>query len=477
MSLNWKELELIVSELPLVKSRIQKVIQHDFHSLSWIMHSSSAKQWTLYTEINTPYARIHKINNTIAPPQFEKTKKLQRFVQFCRSNIEGSIITDAKCIFGDRILKLTIRKTDIIYFIYFRLYSGPKANIIITDENNIILDLLYRRPNINEISNSYLSNIDEKEDNHKFKVRERDLSISFNEQIENEYGQISTDFTLEQLLIKVKALRDAKLKKLEGTVTSLLKSVEKSKNFESIKMEADLLSSYLYMVKPNSASITLKSWETGEDITLKLDQKLSKEENLNAYYDKYHKAKGSYKNAVEQYKIAKDEYEQVKDYYFNILKLSDNEQKDIKRLKKALENENKPQQKDKDEIGLSFESGAFKILVGRNAKENDQLLRKKVKGNDYWLHTRDYSGGYVFIKYIRNKSVPLEVLLDAANLAVFFSKAKGHAAADLYYTQVKYLRRAKNGPLGLVLPTQEKNLNIKVDKNRLNRLLKANDSI
>ncbi len=75
MSLNWKELELIVSELPLVNSRIQKVIQHDFHSLSWIMHSSSAKQWTLYTEINTPYARIHKINNTIAPPQLEKNKK------------------------------------------------------------------------------------------------------------------------------------------------------------------------------------------------------------------------------------------------------------------------------------------------------------------------------------------------------------------------------------------------------------------
>jgi len=477
MSLNWKELELIVSELPLVNSRIQKVIQHDFHSLSWIMHSSSAKQWTLYTEINTPYARIHKINNTVAPPQLEKTKKLQRFVQFCRANIEGAIITDAQCIFGDRILKLTVRKTDNFYFIYFRLYSGPKANIIITDENNKILDLLYRRPKIYEVSNQILCNIEEKEDNHKFKIRDRDFSISFNEQIEREYAQISTDFTLEQLITKVKALRNSKLKKLEGSVTSLLKSVEKTKNFESIKMEADLLSSYLYMVKPNSTSITLKSWETGEDITLKLDQKLSKEENLNAFYDKYHKAKGSYRNAIEQYRIAKNEYEKVKDYYFNLLKLSKNEQKDIKRLKKALEIDNKTLQKDKDEIGLSFESGAFKILVGRNAKENDQLLRKKVKGNDYWLHTRDYSGGYVFIKYIRNKSVPLEVLLDSANLAVFFSKAKGHASADLYYTQVKYLRRAKNGPLGLVLPTQEKNLNIKVDENRLNRLLKANNSI
>ena len=62
--------------------------------------------------------------------------------------------------------------------------------------------------------------------------------------------------------------------------------------------------------------------------------------------------------------------------------------------------------------------------------------------------------------------------MDAANLAIFFSKARGQKVCDLYYTQVKYLRRAKNGPLGLVIPTQEKNLNIKFEQNRINNLLK-----
>ncbi|MFW5688238.1 MAG: NFACT RNA binding domain-containing protein [Spirochaetota bacterium] len=121
--------------------------------------------------------------------------------------------------------------------------------------------------------------------------------------------------------------------------------------------------------------------------------------------------------------------------------------------------------------GLQFESNGFRLLVGRNARENDELLRRHVRGNDVWLHARDFPGGYVFVKSRRGKSVPLDVLLDAGNLAVHYSRAKTNGRADLYYTQVKFLRRAKEGPKGLVLPTQEKNLHVVVDEERLARLL------
>jgi predicted ribosome quality control (RQC) complex YloA/Tae2 family protein len=83
---------------------------------------------------------------------------------------------------------------------------------------------------------------------------------------------------------------------------------------------------------------------------------------------------------------------------------------------------------------------------------------------------RDTQGGYVFVKAQRDKSVPLDILLDAGNLAVFYSKARNNGKAELFYTQVKYLRRAKNGPRGLVIPTQEKNLSIALDEKRLKEL-------
>ena len=94
-----------------------------------------------------------------------------------------------------------------------------------------------------------------------------------------------------------------------------------------------------------------------------------------------------------------------------------------------------------------------------------------MRGNDLWLHTRDFAGGYVFIKAKKDKSVPLEVLLDAGNLAVHYSKAKSNKKASLYYTHVKYLRRVKNGKQGLVIPTMEKNLDITLDEKRVKELL------
>ena len=88
-----------------------------------------------------------------------------------------------------------------------------------------------------------------------------------------------------------------------------------------------------------------------------------------------------------------------------------------------------------------------------------------------WLHVRDYHGGYVFIKNRPGKTVPLEILLYAGNLAVYYSKARKNGSADLYYTQVKHLRRAKNAPKGTVLPTNEKNLFIKLDEAKIRQIL------
>ena len=186
----------------------------------------------------------------------------------------------------------------------------------------------------------------------------------------------------------------------------------------------------------------------------------------------YKKAKTGLENIVEEIDNLNKNLELIKTEREELLR-SDHIRNDITKLKEYLAKIPKQRQlTEKEKIpGLQFQSGNFTILAGRTASENDLLLRKFVRGNDYWLHTRDYPGGYIFIKTIKGKSIPLETLLDAGNLAVFFSKAKRNGKGDLYYTQVKHLRRAKDGKKGTVLPTNEKNLSISIDEKRLNRLL------
>ena len=146
-------------------------------------------------------------------------------------------------------------------------------------------------------------------------------------------------------------------------------------------------------------------------------------------------------------------------------------QKNPVRIEQLLRKDTTPkQQKKKEHPGLDYTVNGWYILVGRDANENDELLRHHVRGADMWFHVRDFPGGYVFVKNRPGKTIPLDILLDAANLAVYYSKARNAGKTDLYYTHVKYLRRAKNGPKGLVIPTQEKNLCITPDKERLRRL-------
>jgi predicted ribosome quality control (RQC) complex YloA/Tae2 family protein len=146
------------------------------------------------------------------------------------------------------------------------------------------------------------------------------------------------------------------------------------------------------------------------------------------------------------------------------------EQNPIK-IEQLFRKNSTPKQKlKKTHPGLEYIIDGWLLYVGRDANENDELLRHFVRGEDLWLHVRDYHGGYVFIKSKKGKTVPLDVLLDAGNLAVYFSKARNNTKVDLYYTHVKYLRRAKYAPKGTVLPTQEKNLCITPDKDRLKRL-------
>jgi predicted ribosome quality control (RQC) complex YloA/Tae2 family protein len=125
--------------------------------------------------------------------------------------------------------------------------------------------------------------------------------------------------------------------------------------------------------------------------------------------------------------------------------------------------------------GLVFWSGPFKCIVGRAAAENDELLRRWARGNDWWFHARDWPGAYVFVKAAQGKSLPLETMLDAGNLAIHFSRGKASAGGEVYYTQVKYLRRAKGAKKGTVLPTQEKNLSIRLDPGRIERLKTAGE--
>ena len=209
--------------------------------------------------------------------------------------------------------------------------------------------------------------------------------------------------------------------------------------------------------------------DPGQRVSVELDPHLSPSANAESYYRKYRKAKAGLRNLEEESRQLQLELGRLQSRLREILSdpglpaLREEARRTDRRKGQPADQKERPP-------GLVFRSGGFTIMVGRTAKENDALLRHHVKGNDTWLHARDFPGSYVFVRTLPGKSVPLETLLDAGNLAVLYSKGRGSGRGDVYYTQVKYLRRAKGKKEGTVLPTREKNLQIVLDPARLRRL-------
>ena len=289
---------------------------------------------------------------------------------------------------------------------------------------------------------------------------------SFNSYIDWWYSEHSDNLSRESLLEKAEKWYNSARSKKEAALHNLEVKQGVFKNAGQLKHQGDLILSYGYMIDGSSNFLECEDYESGKKIRLMIDPKKSAQENAAEYYKKYKKAVSGTEELAHDIEIAKKQLEKLDALYEEIK----NEKNPVK-IEQLLRRDTTPkQQQKKTHPGLDYTVNGWYILVGRDANENDELLRHHVRGDDLWLHVRDFPGGYVFIKARKGKTVPLDILLDAANLAVYYSKARNAGKTDLYYTHVKYLRRAKNGPKGLVLPTQEKNLCIEPDKARLARL-------
>ncbi|MGI6432261.1 MAG: NFACT RNA binding domain-containing protein [Sphaerochaetaceae bacterium] len=474
MSLNWREIELILSELPLVDSMIQRVHQIGFHQLLLELHNRQSGSWQLYIEVGTPSARLHQLSGGVKALKKQKQPKLQRFVQYCRAHIESMRITEVKQLDFERIVILTLSKQETLYYLILRFFSGAQANVIICDQQMIIKELLFRRPHLGDAVAHQLI-LPKSGNEGAYHVRPYPSTSSFNRYIEELY---KTPQKAERPLKEVLEHHyEKKVSQLQQQLDAANRRIEAHVAYASYKKSADLLASNRHLLLPNSTWAQVYDHQKNETVSIAVDPKLSVELNIQAYYKRYQKGKKSYQMAVEEQKRLLQALSAEKKLYEKQLVISEQgsaeEQETLLTSVTSDPNVVKTPSPFQKAPGLQFTSGQFTLLVGRNASENDQLLRHWVRGNDWWLHSRDAPGSYVFIKSIANKSIPLETLLDAGSLALLYSKMKSAGKGEVYYTQIKYLRRVKGGKKGLVIPTQEKNLWVNLDEKRLQRLFQG----
>ncbi len=92
----------------------------------------------------------------------------------------------------------------------------------------------------------------------------------------------------------------------------------------------------------------------------------------------------------------------------------------------------------------------FEILVGKKATDNDYLTFRVARSLDTWMHAADYPGSHVVIRNAGRKEIPNKTLLEAAQLAAFYSSGRSQTKAAVHYTLRKFVNKPKRGAPGLV---------------------------
>jgi predicted ribosome quality control (RQC) complex YloA/Tae2 family protein len=481
MSLNWKEIDLILSELDLPGQQIQGAVQSTYDVIALTLHGKG-KTRTLLVALTPGACRLHETFRAVP-----KSDKPLRFAQFLKSRIVNGRIEEAVQLGDNRIVRLTARLGKNRYRLYLRLWSNA-ANVVVTAEDGTVLDAMRRLPRRGEVSGGRYAPEEElagegagtgeavTKPGKAYEVRsfegEAFAGKSFNERIDLWYAEHGGALSLEALGEQVRRIYQGRLGRLEASLERLRAKEADYEAADRLKEYADIILANLGSVKDGESWLEAENFYSGGMIRIRLDPRKSPVEAAEAYYEQYRKAKTGLEEVQAEIRAGEGERKKLEEAMARLLAETNplRLQRLIKTLGTLRGGKRPASEQDRKRPGLSFRVREWLILVGRDSAENDALLRKHVKGNDLWLHARDFPGSYVFIKQRPGKSVPLDILLDAGTLAIFYSKGRNNGEGDLFYTPVKYLRRAKNGPRGLVLPTQEKNLHVRLDGDRLREL-------
>ncbi|MFA7360050.1 MAG: NFACT RNA binding domain-containing protein [Candidatus Kapaibacterium sp.] len=249
------------------------------------------------------------------------------------------------------------------------------------------------------------------------------------------------------LLAKVKA----DLKRSENKIGNLRKAIDEAGNSHIFKIFGDVLLANVYNIQSGLEFFEYID-ENDSKHKIKLNPKLSAQENANQYYTKYKGLKNSVESLDKKLLLLISERESL----MNKRDRLENEE-NFKTLRKMDNIESKKSEAEKLPFRIFKLSDKFEVWVGKDSASNDLLTMKYTNQYDYWFHVRGFSGSHTTLKLLdKNLKPEKEFILKAAEIAAYYSKARKGKHIPVAYTEKKYVKKRKGFKQGSVVMEKEK---------------------
>lgn len=289
----------------------------------------------------------------------------------------------------------------------------------------------------------------------------------------------------------LRAHRDAKKQRLERALRRQLKRLEKKRDAiaqdldraskaEELSERASLLLAHATQIQPGATRVDLSSWDDPSRVLrIELDPQKSPAQLAQTLFEKSKRLKRGLEIAPHRLAVVEGELAALRSLLERFAEASPSELADALEAHGVPMLEQQERQRKRRRAGerspyrTFFSEDGSTVLVGRGAADNDRLTLRTARPHDHWLHARGVSGAHVVVSLHKGKVCSAETLVDAATLAAHFSDLRGEPVVDVLHTPRRFVRKRKGSAPGSVTLEREKVISVRIEPQRLTRLLQS----
>lgn len=428
----------------------------------------------LFVSVEPAGPRLYLIKRRVR--DLEKASvPITQFALSMRKELAQKTLTSVEKLSTDRVITLKFEGPDDlgqpVQRILIAQLTGRSANLFLLNDEDAVTGCLKETKGVGQmVGEKYRPPSSDGNTRKKLSITsfEKSDDGSLSERLDQHYTSLAESRGLESQVAHARA----QLQKEISRRTKLLKKLEtdlgEHSDAEQHKQTGDLLLANVGTAKRVGGRLKLTDYfaEGAPEIEIEIDEKLTIPEEASRRFELYSRSKRArvqIANRIKQVKaeladleVKREQIETSPDTF------ADSTSALSERKAKAKSRESRESRESRVPGARRYvSSDGYEILVGRAARDNDNLTFKVAKPNDLWLHAADYPGSHVIVRNPTRKEIPHRTIVEAAQLAAYFSQASKAPKVDVHHTQRKFLSKPKGGAPGLVRMSRFKNVIVK----------------
>lgn len=446
-----------------IGARLQKIQQPTRRDFILSLRNNGVSR-KLYININPQIYHICFIENEKRGIVFPKQPPM--FCMLLRKYLEGCRIGDALVVEGERILEFHFdimdefsQKRQLCLCIEL---MGKHSNVILYDrESSIIIGCAHNvgaeKSRYRELQGGLKYIYPPKTNGGEWinlldvLKKEYPNADSINTMLDNYYSNIQEKLNLTSEKNRLYSIVQPKLKRVKNSIDKISALLKKRDKTQEYKLWGELLTANLYQKADYHNKIEVFDYINNKNITIELDETKTLNENAQRYFRLYTKAKTTKEKSEELLRGLNIEREYLEEILYSIDKASNSSE-----LSEIEVEEKKNTKKEKPQI-TKIQINEFDVYIGKNNKQNDFIVSKLAKDDDYWFHTRLCAGSHILLK-VNGIEPDEKTIFECCKLAREYSSATQPSKVGVIYTKAKNLRKPPAAPLGYVTYKNEKEI-------------------